>query len=64
MIDQGSSGDLTGIGCRSWRRRVRRRRDGGTVIVNRDGVTQFVVALFMKLRPHRGSGRRRVRRCG
>ena len=23
----------------------------GTVIVNRDGVTQFVVALFMKLRP-------------
>ena len=30
-------------------------KDDGTVIVNRDGVTQFVVALFMKLRPQPGA---------
>jgi hypothetical protein len=29
-------------------------KDDGTVIVSRDGATQFVVALFMKLRPQQG----------
>ena len=29
-------------------------KQDGTVIVNHDGVTQFVVALFMKLRPQPG----------
>ena len=29
-------------------------KNDGTVVVNRDGVTQFVVALFMKLRPAPG----------
>ena len=29
-------------------------QEDGTVIISRDGVTQFVVALFMKLRPQPG----------
>ena len=43
--------------------KMRQDANGADVpVTDRDGVAQFVVSLFAKLRCRRGSGRRRVRR--
>lgn len=45
---------LTGHRLSVVERPCPKTKNDGTVVVNRDGVTQFVVAVFMKLRPAPG----------